>query len=117
MAGADPTHGGGGGPLAGIRVLEMANFISGPYASMLLGDLGADVIKVELPGSGDPFRKWGGHKGGARPQFLAYNRGKRSVTLNVQSPGGQEVYRRLAAIKARYDPDNAFHHNKNIPPG
>jgi crotonobetainyl-CoA:carnitine CoA-transferase CaiB-like acyl-CoA transferase len=93
----DPAGVGGGGPLAGIRVLEMANFISGPYASMLLGDLGAEVIKVELPGSGDPFRKWGGHKGGARPQFLAYNRGKRSITLNVQAPGGQEAYRRLAA--------------------
>lgn len=97
MIGPEASDGAARGPLAGVRVLEMANFISGPYASMLLGDLGADVIKVELPGSGDPFRKGGGPKGGARPQFLAYNRGKRSITLNVQTPGGQDAYRRLAA--------------------
>jgi crotonobetainyl-CoA:carnitine CoA-transferase CaiB-like acyl-CoA transferase len=47
-------------------------------------------------GEGDPFRKWGGHKGGARPQFAAYNRGKKSIAVNVQTPGGKEVYRRLA---------------------
>src|SRR5256885_235394 len=48
------------GPLDGVRVLEVASFISGPYAAMLLADLGAEVIKVEPPGTGDPFRGWGG---------------------------------------------------------
>jgi len=83
------------GPLAGVRIVEMASYISGPYAAMLLGDLGAEVIKVEMPGTGDPFRKWGGHRGKARPQFSAYNRGKRSLTLNIQKPSAGEVVRRL----------------------
>jgi crotonobetainyl-CoA:carnitine CoA-transferase CaiB-like acyl-CoA transferase len=85
------------GPLSGIRVLEMANFVSGPYASMLLGDLGATVWKVEMIDGGDPFRKWGGRGGGARPQFAAYNRGKESIAVDITKPGGQEVFRRLAA--------------------
>jgi crotonobetainyl-CoA:carnitine CoA-transferase CaiB-like acyl-CoA transferase len=85
------------GPLTGIRVLEMANFVSGPYAAMLLGDLGAEVWKVEMVETGDPFRKWGGHRGTARPQFAAYNRGKKSITLDVRKPEGQEAFRRLAA--------------------
>lgn len=85
------------GPIAGIRVLEMANFISGPYAGMLLADLGAEVTKVELPGSGDPFRSWGDREGEDRPQFAAFNRGKKSVTLNVQTKKGKEAYRRLVA--------------------
>lgn len=84
------------GPLDGIRVLEMANFISGPYTGMLLGDLGAKVWKVELVNTGDPFRKWGGHAGKARPQFSAYNRGKKSLALDVTSPEGREIFRRLA---------------------
>jgi formyl-CoA transferase len=75
----------------------MATTISGPYAAMLLGDLGAEVIKVEAPGSGDPFRKWGGHAGGVRPQFNAYNRGKKSVCLDVKSPEGRDAFLRLAA--------------------
>ena len=85
------------GPLPGIRVLEMANFISGPYAAMLLADLGADVVKVELPGTGDPFRGWGEREGAVRPQFAAYNRGKKSVTLDVRNELGRDVYRKLAA--------------------
>ncbi len=84
------------GPLAGHRVVEMANFISGPYAAMLLADLGADVVKVELPGTGDPFRAWGEYLGEIRPQFAAYNRGKRSVTIDVRRAEGRDLYRRLA---------------------
>jgi crotonobetainyl-CoA:carnitine CoA-transferase CaiB-like acyl-CoA transferase len=85
------------GPLARIKVLEMANFISGPYAGMLLADLGAQVVKVELPGTGDPFRGWGERQGSERPQFTAYNRGKQSVSINLQVASGRDVYRRLAA--------------------
>lgn len=85
------------GPLDGIRVIEMANVISGPYVGMLLADLGAGVVKVELPGGGDMFRIWDGAPGRLRPQFAAYNRGKRSVSLDARKPGGQAAYRRLAA--------------------
>jgi formyl-CoA transferase len=75
----------------------MATTISGPYAAMLLGDLGAEVIKVEAPAGGDPFRRWGGHDAGVRPQFAAYNRGKKSVCLDVKLAEGREAFRRLAA--------------------
>ncbi|MCZ6449249.1 MAG: CaiB/BaiF CoA-transferase family protein [Deltaproteobacteria bacterium] len=80
-----------------IKVLEMAHVISGPYAGMLLADLGADVIKVEMPGTGDYFRIWDGKDAAIRPSFAAYNRGKRSVTINVQTQSGQELYLRLAS--------------------
>jgi crotonobetainyl-CoA:carnitine CoA-transferase CaiB-like acyl-CoA transferase len=76
-------------------VVEMANFISGPYAAMLLADLGAEVVKVELPGTGDPFRSWGERDDAIRPQFAAYNRGKKSVTINVEVDSGKDVYERL----------------------
>jgi crotonobetainyl-CoA:carnitine CoA-transferase CaiB-like acyl-CoA transferase len=68
--------------LQGVRVVEHGTFITGPAASMLLADLGADVVKVELPGTGDPFRAF---KGGLySPHFQTYNRNKRSVTLNTK---------------------------------
>ena len=78
------------GCLDGIRVLELGNFISGPYGAMLLADLGAEVIKIENPKGGDPFRGW--DFGGDQPNFWAYNRGKKSVTLNLQTPEGKEVF-------------------------
>ncbi|HUC98006.1 MAG TPA: CoA transferase, partial [Candidatus Polarisedimenticolaceae bacterium] len=78
------------GCLEGIRVLELGNFISGPYGAMLLADLGAEVIKVENPQGGDPFRGW--DLGGDQPNFWAYNRGKKSVTLNLQTPEGKEIF-------------------------
>ncbi|HSQ14671.1 MAG TPA: CoA transferase, partial [Candidatus Deferrimicrobium sp.] len=78
------------GCLDGIKVLELGNFISGPYGAMLLADMGAEVIKVENPKGGDPFRGW--DFGGDQPNFWAYNRGKKSVTLNLQTPEGREVF-------------------------
>jgi len=81
------------GVLEGIRVLELGNFISGPYGAMLLADMGAEVIKVENPKGGDPFRGW--DFGGDQPNFWAYNRGKKSVTLNLQTPEGREIFYRL----------------------
>jgi crotonobetainyl-CoA:carnitine CoA-transferase CaiB-like acyl-CoA transferase len=78
------------GSLDGIRVLELGNFISGPYGAMLLADMGAEVIKVENPKGGDPFRGW--DFGGDQPNFWAYNRGKKSVTLNLQTPEGKEIF-------------------------
>jgi crotonobetainyl-CoA:carnitine CoA-transferase CaiB-like acyl-CoA transferase len=82
------------GPLEGIVVLEVASFIAGPYAGMLLADLGADVIKVESP-EGDPFRGW--DTGQESPNFWAYNRGKRGIALNLREPAAIEVMRQLIA--------------------
>ncbi|MGC1269747.1 MAG: CaiB/BaiF CoA-transferase family protein [Croceibacterium sp.] len=71
-------------PLAGVRVLEMGTFITGPAAGMLLADMGAEVIKIEQPGTGDPFRAF---KGGLySPHFQTYNRNKQSVELNTKLP-------------------------------
>jgi crotonobetainyl-CoA:carnitine CoA-transferase CaiB-like acyl-CoA transferase len=70
--------------------LELGNFISGPYGAMLLADMGAEVIKVENPKGGDPFRGW--DFGGDQPNFWAYNRGKKSVTLNLQTAEGKEIF-------------------------
>jgi crotonobetainyl-CoA:carnitine CoA-transferase CaiB-like acyl-CoA transferase len=81
------------GPLAGIRVVELASFIAGPYAGQLLADLGAEVIKVEAPDGGDPFRSFAG--GSYSPHFIAYNRSKRSVALDIREDVGREAIRRL----------------------
>jgi crotonobetainyl-CoA:carnitine CoA-transferase CaiB-like acyl-CoA transferase len=83
----------GTGALAGIRVVEVANYVSGPYASMLLGDLGAEVIKIEAPGAGDPFRGWGRVEYSAT--FGSLNRNKKSVELDIKKDG--EALRRLLA--------------------
>ncbi|MGB4136402.1 MAG: CoA transferase [Microbacterium sp.] len=77
-----------GGPLAGVRVVELGQYISGPYAAKLLADLGAEVIKVESP-EGDPMRRWEG-RATMSPQFAAYNRGKRSVVLDLKDPADLE---------------------------
>ena len=71
-----------GAPLRGLRVLELASYVTGPYASVLLADMGADVVKVEERTQGDPFRGWG--KGGYSPTFRSVNRGKRSLVLNLK---------------------------------
>src|ERR1700754_1306277 len=85
-------------PLAGMRVLDFTRILSGPYATMLLADLGAEVIKVERPGSGDDTRGWGPpFTDGMSTYFAAVNRGKRSVALDLQSVRGQELAARLAA--------------------
>jgi crotonobetainyl-CoA:carnitine CoA-transferase CaiB-like acyl-CoA transferase len=83
------------GLLGGIRVLELGNFISGPYTGQLLAELGANVIKIERPKGGDPFR--GFVDGDMSPQFWAYNRGKRSVTLDINTASGREVLLKLVA--------------------
>jgi crotonobetainyl-CoA:carnitine CoA-transferase CaiB-like acyl-CoA transferase len=81
-------------PLAGIRVVEAASFISGPLASMTLADLGADVIKVERPG-GDPYRRFGRVHNGRGILFANCNRGKQSVVIDLQSDEGQDEFRSL----------------------
>jgi formyl-CoA transferase len=81
------------GALAGIRVVEFANYVSGPYAGMLLGDLGAEVIKVESPDGGDPFRGWGRVE--YSPTFGSVNRNKKSVVLDLKSADGVAAARAL----------------------
>ncbi len=81
------------GALDGIRVLEFANYVAGPYAGMILGDLGAEVIKVEQPARGDPFRDWG--DGSFSPIFEALNRNKKSVTVDLKTQNDQEKIRKL----------------------
>jgi crotonobetainyl-CoA:carnitine CoA-transferase CaiB-like acyl-CoA transferase len=90
-----PTH----GPLAGIRVVDLSTVLAGPYATMVLADLGADVIKVEPP-DGDSTRGWGPPWVGDGPSrtaayYLAVNRNKRSLRLDLKAPEGSEVLRRL----------------------
>jgi crotonobetainyl-CoA:carnitine CoA-transferase CaiB-like acyl-CoA transferase len=83
------------GPLTGITVVEFADYVTGPYAAVLLADLGARVIKLEAPGHGDPFRGWG--EGGYSPTFCSVNRGKESVALDLRVPAAQEVAQALVA--------------------
>ena len=79
--------------LKDVRVLEQGTFITGPCCGMLLGDLGADVIKIEQPGTGDPFRAF---KGGLySPHFQTYNRNKRSITINTKQPADREKFHEL----------------------
>src|SRR3546814_17939500 len=85
------------GPLHGVRVLEMGSFIAGPFAGQLLGDYGADVIKVESPGGGDPWGRWGGTRKGDMLGWPANARNKRAITLDRRDEGGRDVVRRLAA--------------------
>jgi crotonobetainyl-CoA:carnitine CoA-transferase CaiB-like acyl-CoA transferase len=80
-------------PLDGIVVLETASFVSGPYVGQLLADLGADVIKIENPKGGDPFR----HPNGYASEFQAYNPNKRSLALDITKPQGADILRRLIA--------------------
>ncbi|MET9273123.1 CoA transferase [Kribbella sp. NPDC003557] len=85
--------------LAGVRVLDLTNVLAGPFAGYQLALMGADVIKVEVPGTGDLARNLGGDpslsQDGLGISFLAQNAGKRSITLNLKSPAGREVFERL----------------------
>ena len=94
------------GPLQGIRVLDLSRAMAGPYCTMMLGDLGADVIKVERPGSGDESRGWGppfvgqpdGNYPGESAYYLSVNRNKRSITVNLKSDEGLEIIHRLVEL-------------------
>lgn len=87
-----------GGALAGIRVVEFGQLLAGPFCGQLLGDMGADVIKVEDPSRGDPLRQWGRSlPKGESLWWAIVGRNKRSVTLNLREPDGQEFARRLIA--------------------
>jgi crotonobetainyl-CoA:carnitine CoA-transferase CaiB-like acyl-CoA transferase len=85
------------GPLNGIRIIEITSMLTGPWATSILGDQGADVIKVEVPGVGDHTRSAGADRGGLPVNFLNINRSKRSLTLNLKNQQGVSVLKRLAA--------------------
>ena len=79
----------GEGPLQGLKVVDLTEFMAGPYCTAILADMGADVIKVERPNGGDSIRDWHGHP--RNPQFCYMNRNKRSLTLNFKTPEGREI--------------------------
>ncbi|MBM3505976.1 MAG: CoA transferase [Alphaproteobacteria bacterium] len=86
-------------PLAGIRVLDAATFVAAPYCATMLAEFGAEVIKVELPGSGDPVRKFGTPtECGDSLVWLSEGRNKKSLTLDLRKPEGAEIFRRLASV-------------------
>src|SRR6201992_1003045 len=87
------TSPGPAGPLDGIRVLELGTLIGGPFAGRLVGDLGADVIKVEPPGAPDPLRTWGqAELDGQRVFWTVHARNKRAITLDLRRPRGRELF-------------------------
>lgn len=83
-------------PLSGLRVIELGQLIAGPFASKMLGEFGADVIKIEPPETGDPLRAWRMLHDGTSVWWAAHARNKRSITLNLREPEGQDVIRQLA---------------------
>lgn len=85
-------------PLRGLRVLDLSRILAGPFATMVLSDLGADVIKVERPETGDDTRRWGPpFRAGESTYFLSVNRNRRSLTLNLETEAGREILGRLAS--------------------
>ena len=85
------------GPLDSVRIVEVTSMLTGPWATSILGDQGADVIKVEVPGVGDHTRSVGAQRGGLSVNFLNINRSKRSLTLNLKQEQGVSILKRLAA--------------------
>jgi crotonobetainyl-CoA:carnitine CoA-transferase CaiB-like acyl-CoA transferase len=84
------------GPLAGVKVLELGTLIAGPFCSRMLAEFGAEVIKIEAPGEGDPLRKWRVLKDGTSLWWYVQSRNKKSVTLNMKDARAQEIARKLA---------------------
>lgn len=84
------------GALSGIRVVDFSRILAGPFATQILGDLGAEIIKVEAPG-GDDSRAYGGAGGGIRPVFASYNRNKKSVVVDLKTDEGREIAQQLVA--------------------
>jgi crotonobetainyl-CoA:carnitine CoA-transferase CaiB-like acyl-CoA transferase len=93
---SDSVSGGAAGPLSGVRVLELGQFIAGPYAGSMLAYFGADVIKIEPPGKGDPLRQWREVQNGTSLWWHSIARNKKSVTIDLRRSEGQELVRQLA---------------------
>ena len=94
MADLQPTSGDRDGPLAGLRVLDLTEHMAGPFCTMILADMGAEVVKLERPGKGDSVRAWG--DGSERnPYFRYINRSKKGITLDYKKPEGKALFLRL----------------------
>jgi len=85
------------GPLSGIRVLELGSLIAGPFCAKTLADFGAEVVKIEPPGDGDPLRRWRRMRNGVSLWWHVQSRNKKSLTCDLRKPEGQDIVRRLAA--------------------
>ncbi|HEY9445637.1 MAG TPA: CaiB/BaiF CoA-transferase family protein [Burkholderiales bacterium] len=96
MDGECNTAGPGQGPLAGLKVIELGTLIAGPLCARILAEFGADVIKIEAPGGGDQLRQWRKMYEGTSLWWYVQARNKKSVTVNLREPDGQEIVRRLA---------------------
>lgn len=83
------------GPLQGLRILDISNIVAGPWAATLLGDFGAEIVKVEMPRNGDPLRALAPHKDGVGLWWKVANRNKKGVTIDLRKPEGQDLIRRL----------------------
>src|SRR4029453_991617 len=102
-------------PLSGIRVLELGQLIAGPFCARLLADFGADVIKVEAPGTGDPLRNWRLLRHGTSLWWHAQSRNKKSVAIDLRHPDGQALVRTLASqadvVVENFSPGTLEHWN------
>src|SRR5207302_8070474 len=85
------------GPLAGLRVLDLTRVLAGPFATQSLGDLGAEILKIEPPGGGDETRRFPPFLGGESHYFLGINRNKKSLVIDLQQEAGADLLRRLVA--------------------
>jgi CoA:oxalate CoA-transferase len=83
------------GPLSGITIIDLSRILAGPYCTLLLAELGARVIKVEAPSTGDDARQYGPFKNGKSTYFASVNRGKESIVLDLKAPGDREIFERL----------------------
>jgi formyl-CoA transferase len=93
------TSSGGGGPLAGVRIIELGQLLAGPFSGRLLGDLGAEVVKVEPPGQPDPMRNWGQEQYKGRSlSWPVLSRNKKCITLNLRKEEGQKLLLRLVEV-------------------
>jgi formyl-CoA transferase len=93
-----PAAGFESGPLTGLRVLELGTLLAGPFCGQLLGDFGAEIIKIEPPGQGDPLRTWGREKAGGKSLWWpVVARNKKAITLDLRQPEGQELLKSLVA--------------------
>ncbi len=96
MKAMQKPHPSNAGPLTGLKVIELGQLIAGPFAAKTLADFGAEVIKIEAPGSGDPLRKWRLLKDGTSVWWQVQSRNKRSVALDLKAPEAQDIVRQLA---------------------
>ncbi|NCB38628.1 MAG: CoA transferase [Erysipelotrichia bacterium] len=83
------------GPLEGIKVVDLTRVLAGPFCTMMLADLGAEIVKIEKPGTGDDSRAFGPHLNGESAYFMSINRGKKSLTLDLKAEAGREIFLKL----------------------